>query len=101
MLTYSSAVANEFCNIIFDLNLFQYIDQPTHIRGNTLDLILLDNRDLIHSLKMMPSLLTPIRSDHHIITLNLSVSPVERSKKESSHYVYNFGLGDYLNCFLT
>ena len=40
-----------FCNIIFDLKLFQYINQPTdHNQGSMLDLILLDSGDLIHSL---------------------------------------------------
>ena len=37
-LTGGSAVANELCNITFELNLFQHIDQPTHIQGNVLDL---------------------------------------------------------------
>jgi len=90
-----SAVANEFCNLIFDLNLFQYIDQPTHIQGNTLDLILSDNGDIIHSIRVVPNHLTPIHSDHHIITCNISVSIVDWPKNVSPHYVYVFGLGDY------
>ena len=34
---------------------------------------------------------TPIHSDDHIITFYLSVSLVDRSKKGSPQYVYNFG----------
>ena len=45
-LTGGSAVANELGNIIFELNLFQHIDQPTHIQGNVLDQILSGGGDL-------------------------------------------------------
>ena len=44
----------------------------------------------MHSLKVVPNHLTPIHSDHHIITFYLSVSRVE-----SPYYVYDFGKGDY------
>ena len=54
-LTGGSAVASELCNIIFELNLLQHIDQPTHIQGNVLDLILLGGGDLVHSLKVLPN----------------------------------------------
>ena len=79
-----SAVANEFCNIIFELNLLQHIDQPTHIQGNVLDLILLGGGDLVHSLKVLPNHQTSIQSDHYIITFNLLVGLVDRPKKKSS-----------------
>jgi len=75
-----STIVNEFCNVIFDLSLFQYIDQPTHIQGNMLDLILSDSGSIIHSIKVVPNHLTPIHSDHHIITCNISVSIVDRPK---------------------
>ena len=83
-LTGSLAVANEFCNIISELNLFQYIEQWTHIQGNTLDLILWDSEDLIHLLKIAPNHFFPIYSDHYIITFNLLVCPVTRLKRKSS-----------------
>ena len=94
-LTGSSAVAGELCNIIFDLNLFQYVNQPTHIQGNTLDLMLSDSGNLIHSLSVVPSHQTPIHSDHHIITFNVSAGLVVKSKKVSRCYVYDFGAGYY------
>ena len=79
-----SAVANELCNIIFELNLLQHIDQPTHIQGNVLDLILSGGGDLVHSLKVLPNHQTSIQSDHYIITFNLLVGLVDRPKKKSS-----------------
>ena len=82
-LTSGSAVANVLCNIIFELNLFQHIDQPTHIQGNTVDLILSSGEDLVHSLKVLPNHQTPIQSDHYIITFNLLVGLVDRPKKSS------------------
>ena len=63
-----SAIANELCNIIFELNLLQHIDQPTHIQGNVLDLILSGGGDLVQSLKVLPNHQTSIQSDHYIIT---------------------------------
>ena len=79
-----STVANEFCNIIFELNLFQHIDPPTHIQGNTFNLFLSSGEDLVHSLKVLPNHQTPIQSDHYIITFNLLVGLVDRPKKKSS-----------------
>ena len=81
-LTGGSAVANELCNIIFEINLFQHIDQPTHIQGNMLDLILSSGEDLVHSLKVLSNHQTSIQSDHYIITFNLLIGLVDRPKKE-------------------
>ena len=30
---------SQLCDILFDLNLFQYIDKPTHVHGNILDVV--------------------------------------------------------------
>ena len=38
-LTGSSTPSKELCNLIFNLNLIQFVEQPTHILGNMLDLI--------------------------------------------------------------
>jgi len=40
ILSGSTTISNQFCEYIFDLNLKQLIDQPTHIQGNILDLVL-------------------------------------------------------------
>ena len=91
-LTSGSAVANILCNIIiFELNLSQHTDQPTHIQSNMVDLILSSGEDLVHSLNVLPNHQTPIRSDHYIITFNLLVGLVNRPKKKSSLCVQFWG----------
>ena len=95
-LTGSSADANELCNIIFELNLFQHIDQPTHIQRNTLDLILSGGEDLVHSVKVCTA---QSPNFHTKRSLHYYIQPFSRSsrqaKKRSPHYVYDFGAGDY------
>ena len=46
-LSAPSLEAAQFCNFIFHSNLCQLIDQPTHLNGNILNLILCDNPNLI------------------------------------------------------
>ena len=60
-----------FCDIIFDLNLTQLINQPTHIAGNILDLILTSSPDSIFNLHIHNNLPVPIPSDHYIITFDI------------------------------
>ena len=95
ILTGGSAVTNELCNTIFELNLLQHNDQPTHIKDNTLDLILSSSADLVHSLKVLPNHQASIQSDYYIITIQPFSRSSRQVKKRSPHYVYNFGLGDY------
>ena len=45
----STHFSNQFCDLIFDLNLSQIVDSPTHIQGNTLDLVLTNLEDSISS----------------------------------------------------
>ena len=96
-----SAVANELCTIIFEPDLLQHIDQPTHIQGNMLDLILLGSGDLVHSLKVLPNHQTLIQSDHYIITFNILVGLVGRPKKEVLTMCTILGQAIILVCALT
>ena len=36
----TSTFSNSFCDFIFDCNLNQLVDSPTHIKGNILDIVL-------------------------------------------------------------
>ena len=45
----------KFCDIVFELNFIQLIDEPTHIHGNTLNLVLTNNIDIIHDLSVHSS----------------------------------------------
>ena len=74
-----------FCDIIFDLNLTQLINQPTHITGNILDLILTSSPDSIFNLHIHYDLPLPIPSDHYIITFDIAASSVPVKTKGQIH----------------
>ena len=48
-LTGTSPFSNSLCELIFDLNLMQHVNSPTHLKGNILDLVL-TNVDTIQDL---------------------------------------------------
>ena len=58
--------SNQFCDMIFQANLSQLIDGPTHIHGNILDLLLTNMEDNIYQLQILPDHL--LLSDHYSIT---------------------------------
>ena len=49
-LTGNSAVSNNFCVFVFESNLIQLVNLPTHIRGNILDLVLTNSPDHVTNL---------------------------------------------------
>ena len=89
-----SALSNQFCDIVFDQNLTQLIDQPIHINGNILDLILTNAENLIHnvSVHFTPSFL--ISSDHFLITFDIASGLSTLSKKPLQTF-WNYTRGDY------
>ena len=60
----SSPKSNKFCDLLFQLNLFQLVDEPTHNQGNTLDLIITNNEDIVYNISIHP-----ITNRYHLITL--------------------------------
>ena len=85
-----SSISIRFCDIIFDLNLTQLINQPTHIAGNILDLILTSLRIINTTISLFLYLLI-------IILLHLTyvaASPVPGKTKGQIHLL-NYSKGDY------
>ena len=70
----SSMSSNVFCEFIFDCNLTQHVTQPTHKKGNILDLVLTSPSVNIKHLSVNPQLLSEF-SDHFIISFDVSFSP--------------------------
>ena len=64
----SSLSSNIFCEFILDCNLTQHITQPTHIKGNILDLVLTTSSVNINHISVNSDHL-PNFSDHFIISL--------------------------------
>ena len=73
-LSGNSSLANVFCELVFELNLLQLIECPTHIHGNILDLILTNTDDLIQNVIVLPHNRCPVQSDHFLINFSMSIS---------------------------
>ena len=71
-LTGSSSSSSCVCNFIFDCNLTQHVLEPTHVKGNVLDLVLTSVNVTIDHLTIHP--LSVINfSDHLVISFCLSI----------------------------
>ena len=71
---------------MFDQNLVQFVQIPTHIRGNILDIVL-SNTPFIHDLKVEPS--DQISSDHFMILFNIG-SDIESTQICQNMYTFDF-----------
>ena len=116
-LTGHCSSSNSFCDFVFDNNLVQLVDSPTHVVGNVLDLVLTTDDQLIEDLCVCkPN--QSFCSDHLMITFNYShrSSPPNSQqlvRGNSTHFVFYFpkadmeGLRSYLEttdfsvCFLS
>ena len=68
----SSSNSNLFCDFIFQYNLSQLIESPTHIQGNTLDLVLTNDPELVSDLSIHTHLSHTLNSDHFIIPFTVA-----------------------------
>ena len=89
----TSNSSNCFCNFVFDCNLTQHVSEPTHVKGNLLDLVLSSASVVVNRLTVYPLSLVDL-SDHLAITFDFccSVSSVPKCKPG---YVYDFRNTDY------
>ena len=91
-LTRNSPLSSAFCEFIFGWNLTQHVMDPTHIKGNILDLILTSDNIQISDLTINPP--GPfINSDHFIISFSPNhntLSPV----KNKVRYVFDYSKTD-------
>ena len=73
--------------------LTQLIDQPTHINGNILDLILTNVENLVRNVSVYSTPLFLISSDHFLITFDIAFGLSTPSKKPSQTF-WNYTRGD-------
>ena len=92
-LTGNSALCTSFCEFVFYWNLTQHISDPTHIKGNILDLVLTSENILISDLCINhPG--PPINSDHFIISFNLNYYLL-RPIMNKVRYVLDYSKADW------
>ena len=105
-LSGSHHFSNQFCEAIFNLNLIQLIDLPTHVHGNILDLIFVNPEYSLSSLHVHTQQSCFSNSDHYLISF--SIPHDTKFSKGTSLHVYDYLKGDYqglcdylLRCDLT
>ena len=81
-----------FCDMMFDMNLEQSVNKPTHIKGNILDVIL-TNFD-IDQPTVLDSCPPGLSSDHFMVTFNVSkwANTVE---PHVSYLTYDYSKADW------
>ena len=89
----TSNASNCFCNFIFDCNLTQHVSEPTHVKGNLLDMVLSSASVVVNRLTVYPLSLVDF-SDHHAISFDFCCS-VSSLPKCKPGYVYDFCNTDY------
>jgi len=101
-LSGSSSKSNKFCDLLFQLNLTQLVDKPTHNLGNILDLIITNNEDIIYDLIIHPQNYKPISTDHFLISFTILV-PTEHTILSPTQVIFDYSKANYhgLTCFLS
>ena len=92
-LSSASSSSNAFCDFVFDNSLTQLIDQPTHIKGNILDLILCNSCDCVTNI-ILASDNNWISSDHFAVTFHLS-QLIHPTPTTTPKYVFDFPKANY------
>ena len=92
-LSGSSPLSNLFCDFVFESNLSQLISCPTHVKGNTLDLLLTNNEKLVRHLSVES---TPISQlfEHYNTCFNIVNCP-STSRRHSPLSVFDYSKADY------
>ena len=89
----TSHQSNCFCNFVFDCNLTQHVPDPTHVKGNLLDLVLTSPSVSINSLTVHPSSVIDF-SDHFAVSFSVCCN-VSSGALSSPGYVFDFCNADY------
>ena len=89
----TSNSSNSFCNFVFECDLNQHVLEPTHVKGNILDLILTSSNVSVSNLTIHP--LSVINfSDHFAISFDYSCH-TSSSVESIPGYVFDFCKADY------
>ena len=99
----SSTTSNLFCEFVTDHCLHQLIDHPTHVRGNTIDLVLSKSCKLINHVSVCSNSPFPgLTSDHNhiLVSLNSNICHSNNTMCPTPQPLYS--KGDYagLNHFI-
>ena len=91
--------SSSFCDLIMDLNLWQLIESPTHITGNTLDLLVTNNDTVIQNLSMNSTLPLNLTSDHFMVEFDIVCTLPSSSNSSNAHPYYIYSRADWDGMF--
>ena len=84
------SLQQQFINVLSENNLIQFIREPTHFHGNTLDIVCISDKSIISSVDV--NVITPSLSNHCIITARLidegPTSQINENKKRREIYIH-------------
>ena len=93
-LSGQSSHSSIICELIFKFNLAQFVTTPTHVQGNILDLVLCNDINLIHDLKVHNSEQSQLASDHFKIKFSIPCSNPPKQKVTSS-FAFDYSKADW------
>ena len=89
-----SPMSTLLCDFVFDHNISQVVDSPTHVKGNVLDLVLTSSIELLHSLAVFSDKFQ--YSDHFLIKFSLHLlAPTPTSSAHRSLPALDYSRADY------
>ena len=81
------------CDFTYDNNLVQLVTDPTHCKGNLLDLLITNSPVLIQDLNVSSNSL-PFATDHYLILWKIGTTLSQYSKTKSC-FIFNFSRANY------
>ena len=89
----TSISSNCFCNFVFDCNLSQHVLEPTHVKGNVLDLVLTSASVVVNHLTVHPLSVASF-SDHFVVSFDF-LRNIPSSRESKPGYAFDFCKADY------
>lgn len=90
----ASPSSSALCDLVFDLNISQIVESPTHVKGNTLDLVLTNSAHLVTSIDVLSDKFQ--YSDHFLIDFSFRVNSTGPATTVSpSKSILDFSKADF------
>ena len=95
-LTGQSFYFNQFCNLIFQYNLTQFVTFPISVMRNILDLVLNDNNDLISAISSDSPHGSLLTSDHFMISFSFFSCSRKQISGSHSRHILDYSHADWM-----
>ena len=91
-----SFISSSLCEEFFNLNLSQLVTEPTHNKGNLLDVILTNTSELIDKVCVSSILPHDLSSDHYIVKFCINTCSTSKTPAQQKFSnIFNFAKADW------